>query len=401
MAKMFNEQTINNVATATTAIKSARLASAKPTKPAKASAMVDANVKMSVKNQILMFESIRDGKEAGISIQEAIEKTATNFPDKKAAKIITALYHYVMNGDPLFEAMARFPNAFPTFLCSLMEAAQISGKWTSTKKDGEVEPGILDMLISFLKRSDKARSKLMMGMLYPAILLLLTVAAIGVLAFSVLPTIKDMFVALNVFNSMNPLSRGLFNFGEWVTENYHLIPVAIITLIVGAKLFWDMAGSKLWQYYQLRIKLIDKVFINFALAESLLLLATLYKAGLPILQSLDIVTNACRNPEIGGAFELSRVYIETEGELLSDALKRAHFAFEGDPHFRISRGEQTGNLDVVLISYSHQLFEKLDEQIDVLIKMLEPAVIVVGGIVIGLIAVSFYGALSGAIAGIR
>ncbi len=396
MAKIFNEQTISNLATRTTGATTGAVA-----KPGKTSNMVDANAKMSVKNQILLFESVKDGKEAGISIQEALEKTATNFPDKKAARVISALYHYVINGDPLHEAMSRFPTAFPDFLCSLVEAAQVSGKWTSKKVNGEIDPGILDMLISFLKRSDKARTKLVMGMLYPAILLLLIVVAISILAFAVLPSIKDMFVGLGIFDAMNPLSKGLFNFGEWITNNYQFVPIVIIALIVAAKLFWDVSGKKLWEYYQLRFKFIDKVFINFALAESLLLLAILYKAGLPMLQSIDIVANASRNPEIGGAFELSRVYIETEGETLSDALKRAHFAFEGDPHFRISRGEQTGKLDAVLISYSYQLFERLDEQIDVLVKSLEPTVIVIGGVVIGLIAVSFYGALSGAISAIR
>ncbi len=347
----------------------------------------------------LFFELLKDGQEAGGTTLSQLEKMkAGSTPRLKA--VATNLISMISAGESLSEAMRRHPNAFKGFACSLIEACERSGKWTKKIVKGEIEPGILDLLLSFLKRSNKARRALRNGMIYPGVIIAIMVIAVCIFAFSILPTLKDIFVALNVYKSLGFLSTSLFDFGEWIQNNYYYVPFLIIGLVSAIYGIWHMGAKQLWETYQLRIKFVKNAFIRASLAESMMLLGVLYSAGLSVTESLPIVGSATKNKEVGKSFEVAKDWICT-GESLSVALEKAHFVFNEDLRFRISAAESNGKLDTTLINYATQQFEKLDEDIEALLKLIEPAFLVVIGGVIGLLLVSIYGAMGSAIANIR
>lgn len=369
---------------------------------ANASSSNNAGVKVSTKWMLLLFEHLRDAQAAGLSIERMTHRVAESFPNKKIRALFKPIHVRVLGGEHLSEAMRRFPNSFPRYVIELIKACEESGKWNTVKSaNGEIEVGILDLLINLLKRSDRTRRKLVSGMIYPAIIAVFVIAAIGAFSFMVLPTIKEVFISLGIYKSLSFISITLFDLGDWVQLNYQFVPFVLFAFAGLAKLFWDYQGKKLWQRYQLRIKVIDKVFINAHLAESFLLLGILLDAGITVVDGLRIVANASKNAEITGAFTWAADYSEREGLILTDALKKSHFIFDEEILYRISTGWDTGKLPETLIAFSNQMFEKLDEEIDRFLGLIEPAMIASAGVAVAFLAISFYGSLSSAIANIR
>ncbi len=360
---------------------------------------VKSTAKLKGDEPTLFFELLKDGQEAGGTTLSQLEKMKAG-STQRLKVVATNLISMISAGESLSEAMKKHPNAFKGFACSLIEACERSGKWTKKLVKGEVEPGILDLLLSFLKRSNKARRALRNGMIYPAVIVGVMVAAVCVFAFSILPTLKDVFIALNVYKSLGFLSTTLFDFGEWIQNNYYYVPFLVIGLVSAVYGIWNMGAKQLWETYQLRIKFVKNAFIRASLAESMMLLGVLYSAGLSVTESLPIVGNATKNKEVGASFEVAKDWI-CKGESLAVALEKAHFVFNEDLRFRISSAESNGKLDSTLINYATQQFEKLDEDIEALLKLIEPAFLLVIGTVIGLLLISIYGAMGSAIANIR
>jgi type II secretory pathway component PulF len=363
------------------------------------------NIKFNDKQRIMFAETLNRHMEAGISLQDYLSRTAELVEDKNFKFVIAELYKCVSNGEPLNKGMAKFPNCFPEYMVSLIEAGHESGKWTKktnkakSAKDGD-NAAILPMLVEFLKRSHAAKSKLFMGIIYPAVILVAFIIAIFIFSFFLLPVIKEIFVALQVYNSLNALNKGLFSLGEWLTINYGVIPFLLLGLVALVKLLWDFKGKELWQRYQIRIRGVRRVFAKMILAECLLLLSVLYAAGLNLIQSLSIVARCCKNKEVSACMEIARIHMEN-GHPLAYALENSHFLFDKECCYWIASGNDTGKLQESMENYARDLFQQVDEEIDVMLKLIEPAMIVVGGVLIGLLLVSFYSAIGTALANIR
>jgi type II secretory pathway component PulF len=364
------------------------------------------NIKLSSKQQIMFAETFNRHMEAGVSVQTYLSRTAELTENKNFKFLLTKLYEYVSLGEPLHKAMVRFPNAFPEFMISLFEAGEQSGSWTEKKsgnansKKRKGDAAILPMLVEFLKRTHQAKNKLFMGIIYPAIILGALGVAIVIFSFFLLPVIKEIFVALQVYNSLSVLNKGLFSLGEWLTINYGVIPFLLVGLALLVKMLWDFTGKDLWQRYQIRIRGVRRIFAKMLLAESLLLLSVLYAAGLTLIDSLAIVAKCCKNKEVSKCLGIARVHMEN-GHPLAYALENSHFLFDKEACYWIASGHDTGKLDESMETYARDLFQQVDEEIDVALKLIEPAMIVVGGVLIGLLLVSFYSAIGTALANIR
>jgi len=366
------------------------------------------NIKLNSKQHIMFAQAFNRHMDAGVSVQTYLSRTVELTEDKNFKFLLTKLYEYVSLGEPLSKAMARFPNAFPEFMISLFEAGEKSGNWTEKKanngngkgKSRKSDAAILPMLVEFLKRSHQAKTKLFMGIIYPAVILGALAVAIVIFSFFLLPVIKEIFVALQVYNSLNALNKGLFSLGEWLTVNYGVIPFLLLGLVVLAKLFWDFTGRDLWQRYQIRIRGVRRIFAKILLAESLLLLSVLYAAGLTLIDSLTIVAKCCKNKEVAKCLGIARVHMEN-GHPLAYALENSHFLFDKETCYWIASGHDTGKLEESMENYARDLFQQVDDEIDVALKLIEPAMIVVGGVLIGLLLVSFYSAIGTALSNIR
>lgn len=365
-----------------------------------------ANIDLSLiikEEELLVFtESLRDMYEAGIPVSEVLIQLHHATVNKKFALAIRLLADDIENGKLLSEAMGRFPKVFGNDYRSLIRAAEQSGKWTRKRdKFGEMKEGILDMLISYIKRRNSARSKVKSGLIYPAFIGVGIIATLLVFAFYVLPALKDVFAQLAPADSLGSLTKGMFFVGDIIEHYWWLFPVIISALVALAYFYWHSEqGKNWWMHYQLRMKALGPLFANIVLGESMWLMGTLFSAGLTPQETLDIIAQACRNDEIAKAILRAREYL-FQGVTFCDALKKAHWLFDGQAYMVLSSAQKSGRLGVALQSYASQLFERIDQGVEHFIKMIEPVMLVLAGVVVGVIVIAYYGSISSLIGGLN
>lgn len=348
--------------------------------------------------ELLTFtESCRDLYETGVPINEILRQLQRAIPNKKFSIGIGLLVDDLENGIVLSEAMGRFPRIFADDYRSLIRAAEKSGRWTRKRdKGGENKEGILDMLINYLKRRKGARQRVKAGLIYPSFIIGALIIALALFAFFILPNLKELFSAINPAMVEGSITGVLFSSGDFVRNYWWLI-----LLITGGTsgflyhYFKSEAGQKLWAYYQLRTRGLAPIFMNMNLGEMMWLMGTLFSAGMTPQEVLDILITSTRNQELAKALDLAKEYLY-QGIPFCDALKKAHWAFEGQTYMVISSAQKSGTLGSSLQNYASQLFEKVDQGIDAFIKVLEPAILVVTGIFVGLLLVGVYGGISSA-----
>lgn len=365
-------------------------------------ANIDVNLKVKDEELITFTESCRDLYEAGVPVNDMLRQLQQAISNKKFALGISLMVDGIENGKLLSEAMGRFPNVFGDDYRALIRAAEQSGKWTKRRdKFGEMREGILDMLISYLKRRKGARDKVKAGLLYPSFIGAFLLITCGIFAFYILPTLKELFIAINPKMIDNPMSAVLFGAGEFVNKYWYIVIIVLIGLGFLLSTYWKSGGGKqLWMYYQLRIKGLGPLFVNMNVGETMWLMGTLFSAGLTPQESLDILASSARNHELSKALELAKEYLY-QGIPFCDALKKAHWAFDGQTYMVLSSAQKSGRLGVTLQNYAAQLFEKVDQGVEQFVKLIEPALLCVAGVVVGLIAVGFYGSFSSAVANIQ
>ncbi|KAF0248578.1 MAG: type IV pilus assembly protein PilC [bacterium] len=358
------------------------------------------DTKLIVKDEELLIftESCRDLYEAGVPINEMMRQLQQAMPNQKFAIGIGLMLDDLENGKLLSEAMGRFPKVFGNDYRSLIRAAEQSGKWTR-KRDrfGEMKEGILDMLINYLKRRKGARDRVKAGLLYPSFIIVALLITIAVFAFFILPTLKELFLSINPDMLTGSITGLLFGAGDFINQYWWLVLIISTSGIGFLWKYWKSeAGQKLWTYYQLRVKGIAPVFVNMNVGEIMWLMGTLFSAGLTPQESLDILASSARNYEVSKALELAKEYLY-QGIPFCDALKKAHWVFDGQTYMVLSSAQKSGRLGTTLQNYAGQLFEKVDQGVDRFIKMLEPAILCLAGLVVGLLVIGFYGGFSNAI----
>jgi type II secretory pathway component PulF len=149
-------------------------------------------------------------------------------------------------------------------------------------------------------------------------------------------------------------------------------------------------------HYQLKLKGIRPIFVKMNLGEVMWLMGTLFSAGMTPQEVITILIQATKNREIVEALEEAKESL-FQGISFCDALKKAHWIFDGHTYMVVSSAQKNGRLGTVLQNYAVQLFEKVDQSIDRAVKMIEPIMIVVAGVVVGVIVIGFYSGLSAAI----
>lgn len=352
---------------------------------------IDRTTKASTEQLIDFTEMLRDQMDAGLPIQQAIAHYAETSKKPKLAMAFQDIAAKLYNGMEINQALALYPNIFPREYCALISAAKKSGKWTKKRNNNDISEGILDLLVIYLKRAGNTRRKVLMALMYPSLILIAVMAAVVIFAFFVIPSFKEIFEALDAEKTL--MTSLLFSVGDLVQDHYMALPIVALVGIGFLILFWQRAGKTLWQRYQIRIIGFKRLFTSLILAETFWLMSVLYSSGLNIQECLDITAQACRNIEVAKAILAAKRSIIDKGMGFAEALKKSHPLFEGDVFQVMSRAEKTGSMDKAFKSYAERLFEKVDDALDQLVKMIEPAVLVIVGFIVAILLVSFYGSI--------
>ncbi len=279
----------------------------------------------------------------------------------------------VAEGEALSEALAAQPNAFPEYYCRIVKAGETSGSLTEC----------LDDLALHLERSAETRASVTSALLYPLILVIAALLAIGVIVLVLLPAITPMFADAGVAAPF--IIRALGGLQNFLSDNKTLIFTvsagAVIAITVGSKrpdvrLIWDRG--------LLRVPVVARLIERRESGRLARTLATLLRNGVPLLEAVRVSSGVVSNIAMRKAVVAALDEIK-EGGQLSTALMRSKLFSELLLRL-VTIGEQTGQLDIMLLRAAEIYESALQRQMQRLTNLVTPVVtLMIGALVGGLI----------------
>lgn len=321
----------------------------------------------------MTYEQLADLLNAGVPMLRAIKVLAKQASSPALSSVLREVHDDVAGGDALADSMEKHPNAFPKLHAAMVRAGE---------KGGFLED-VLTRLAEFVTRQDRLRNKFIGALIYPAILLLGALAAVSFIMAFVVPEIRIVLEGQN----LPVLTRVVFVTSDALAEHYIVIIGSVlvaVTAIVGY--FRSELGKTAWSRIQLRMPAFGKVYTMIALCRFCRIFGTMLANGIPILQSLHIAKDSTGNSILANAIEGAADNVRG-GESLAAPLAASN-VFPPAIVDMIAVAEESNTLDKVLVQIANTQEERTARQIDFVMSMLEPFLLLLIGTLIAVIAIA-------------
>lgn len=313
--------------------------------------------------------------DSGVPIAEALDTLVQQTVNPTFQDILRQVARDVESGQPLSEALAKYPKQFNPMFVSLVRAGESSGHL------GQMLNNVSDYLVE----SYETRRTIVGALTYPIFLLCLSVVVVVILMTVVLPKFTKIFASKH---ATLPLpTRVLMAMSDFVTGHWLPLLLGLVVLIGGAIIFLrSPAGRRLADLIKIRSPLLGGVCLKFYIARAFRALGTMIAAGVPVITALEIARRTAGNEQFRAVFDraIDRV---SEGETLADQF----FCTDLIPvttSQMVFAGEKAGRLGDVLIRVSGFCDRELKDAAKRMTTMIEPLLIAFMGVLVGGIAIS-------------
>lgn len=312
---------------------------------------------------------------AGVSLVRALAMVSQEETTKPVyRKIYEDVLRRVRQGTPLSEAMEEQGKAFPPLLIHMFRSAEASGSLDKASI----------RMASHYDKEYRMHSKLVSAMTYPCILLGLIVVVVLIIFTFVIPQFEDLFSQME---ELPALTKGVMAFKDLLVNHWLLILVVLAAAVVLFRALLRIpAVCQKKDKIKVHLPLVGKLLKVVYTARFARTLSSLYSAGLPIVQALQVGCRTVGNSYIESQFDEAVAKVRG-GATLSEAL-RGIDGFITKLSSSILVGEETGSLDSMLDSTADTLDYESEMAINRMVTFLEPAMIVVMAILVGIVVIA-------------
>ena len=323
----------------------------------------------------LFTQQLGDLLKAGVPINRALTTLQAQTSNAAFAELITEISKEISSGKPLHETLARYPRHFTPLYTSMVRAGETGGFLED----------VLHRLATFIDKDSDLRSRLKAALAYPALLIVLGTAAIIFLMVFFIPRFSEIFVKLG---SQLPWSTRVVMGVSYFMRDYWMVPVSLAVLlpVVWARFTSTFAGRHTVDRIKLAMPVYGDVTRKSAIARFTRTLGTLLKSGVPILSGLAIAKEAMGNAVLMRDIEEAAAGVK-QGRSLAEILRRSR-GFPAMVVDMIAVGEESGNLDEVLVNLADSYDNQVDRSVKVFISLFEPALLVVMASIVGFVVIS-------------
>lgn len=312
---------------------------------------------------------------AGVSLVRALGIVSTDELAKpKHRAIYGKVLQSVRQGMPLSDAMEEQGGSFPSLIINMFRSAEASG---------DLDKVSLRMANHYDKEN-RMNTKVKNAMMYPMILLVLIVAVVIILFTFVIPQFEDLFAQMD---ELPVLTRFVMGVSDAIISYWWAIIIGAIFLVLLIKMILAIPKVRHgFDHFKLKLPIIGKLLSVIYTARFARTLSSLYSAGLPIVVALPIAASTIGNTYIEAQFTEAVQKVRT-GENLSTSLEGID-GFIKKLASAIMVGEETGSLDSMLDSIADELDYESEMAISRLLTFLEPAMIILMAVIVGIILIS-------------
>jgi type IV pilus assembly protein PilC len=315
--------------------------------------------------------------DAGLPLLRSLSILYDQQKSGKLKNILDDLVNDVQSGTTFSEALAKHSKAFDKLYVNMVRAGEVGGML-------EI---VLNRLAEFAERREALARKVKGAMIYPIMVLLVASGIVTFLLIRVVPTFAAIFSDLG--GALPAPTQFLVNTSNALKHSYIKILIIGAGIIFGLKMIFKVELVRaIRDRVVLKLPLFGQLTRKIGVARFSRTLGTLITSGVPILQSLTIVKETIANRVIANAVAEVHDSIR-EGETIAGPLEESG-AFPPMAVNMIDVGEETGNLDSMLLKVADIYDAEVEVAIGGMLQMLEPAMMVVLGGIVGFIVISMY-----------
>jgi len=312
---------------------------------------------------------------SGLTVIDSIEILKKQTSKQSLFRVIERISRRVRSGETFSSSLMQFPHLFSNLFISLIKAGEASGKVND----------VLTKLAENLEKQREFNAKMRNSLIYPIIIVIGMIVVMFVMITFVLPELLGLYTDLSIDLPIS--TKMLIALSNFSTTFWPFIVIAVI--MIGVSINWTFRtakGKRILDVFLLKIPVIGNVIRMAALVDSTRTLSILIASGVSILEALQIIIETTSNSQYQKAFANVYKHVEKGVSLAESMTKEEIF-----PPILIQMttvGEQTGKLDETWERISSYFEFESEYAIKALTSLIEPAIIVILGIGVGLLVIS-------------
>ncbi len=320
-------------------------------------------------------------QDAGLPILRSLNILEEQQKPGPMKNVLRGVAEDIEGGCTLSEAFSKHPRAFDRLYCNMVAAGETGG----------VLDTILQRLAEFMEKAQKLKRKIVGAMIYPVVVVLFAGGIVAGIMYFVIPKFKEIFEDFGI--TLPTVTNILLYASTWFTAGkppgWSVVLFAPFVILILYKLIRSSKGGRYaTDFIGLRIPILGMLMGKTAVARFTRTLGTLINAGVPILEAINITRETSGNEVYGRAMEKVHDSIR-EGESFANPLRAAKVVDTLVVNM-IDVGEETGELDKMLLKIADNYDEEVDVVIESLVSLLEPVMVILLGGIVGFIVLALF-----------
>ncbi|HHL45571.1 MAG TPA: type II secretion system protein GspF [Gammaproteobacteria bacterium] len=307
--------------------------------------------------------------QSGMPVESALATAAEQSEKMRLKKIILAVRAKVLEGHTLADALKEFPHVFPDLYRSTVAAGEHSGHLEA----------VLGRLADYTESRQALSQKMGLAMIYPALMIIVAILVVVVLLAYVVPQVVGVFD--NIGQELPLLTRGLIAVSDFLSAWGIALFVLIVVSVTIFNLLLRREGFRsTYHRWLLRLPLVGRLVRGLNTARFARTFSILSASGVPVLEGMRIAAEVVSNLPMRKAVDEAARRVR-EGTPINRALQKSGYFPPMVVHL-IASGEASGNLDEMLERAATSQERELETAVSALMGILEPALILVMGVVV-------------------
>ena len=338
---------------------------------------------ISVKGKTLMVftRQLATLIDSGLPLLRGLTVLGRQEPVPNMKKAINSLAESVQTGSTFSESLGAFPKMFNKLYINMVKAGELGG----------VLEVVLNRLAEYQEKAQKLKNKIVAAMVYPIIVMVIAVVIMIFLMLVIVPKFEKIFDDMipGGKQALPALTRYVIGFSRGIGSNIWYILIGVALIFIGWKIFSATKGGRVWiDKIKLKLPLFGDVQRKSAISRFSRTLGTLATSGVPILQALNITRETAGNVIVSNAIDKVHDAVK-EGESMVTPLE-ASGVFPPMVISMVDVGEETGQLPEMLLKIADVYEDEVDNSVSALTSLLEPLMIVMLALVVGVIVMALF-----------
>jgi type IV pilus assembly protein PilC len=333
----------------------------------------DSISKLKMKSLVIFCRQLGTMVTSGIPIMQALDMLQSKADNAKTKKIFRNIYEEVQKGNSLSDAMKLQRGAFPDLLMNMVMAGELGGTLDRS----------LSRMSEHYEKEARLANKIKSASIYPIVLGVVSVSVVLLLVMFVLPSITSMFDPKDM-----PLStKIMLGASNFLLDNWIAIFAVVIGAVVGIRLALKIRSVRVrFDKFKIFMPVLGKLVQTIYSARCSRAFASLYSSGVQTLDMIETTSKVLGNAYLEDMFRDVMTSV-SQGDLISRAIANTG-SFDPMLSSMIYIGEESGSLGELLNSTADYFDNEADSAIQRMVSLIEPAMIIVLGILIGFIVLS-------------